>query len=51
VAEILPVGSVLRVGNVSLEHEVVTRGELMQRSDMLGFDTGDTPPEPRIARS
>jgi hypothetical protein len=50
-AEILPVGSVLRVGNVSLEHEVITRGELMQRSDMLGFDTGTRPPEPRIARS
>ena len=49
--EILAVGSVLRVGNVSFEHEVLTRGELMQRHDMLGLDSGTSPREPRIARS
>jgi hypothetical protein len=50
-AEILPVGSVLRVGNVSFEHEVRSRAELQQLSDTLGVDFGASPPEPRIARS
>ena len=50
-AEILPVGSVLRVGNVTFAHELISRRDLMQRGDMLGFDPGTSSPEPRIARS
>ena len=50
-AEILPVGSILRVGNVSFEHEVHTREEIDQMGDGVVFTLGDGPPEPRIARS
>ena len=50
-AEIIPVGSVLRVGNVSFEHEVRSRAELEQRGDALGYDLGAIAREPRIARS
>jgi hypothetical protein len=50
-AEILPVGSILRVGNVSFEHEVRSRAEMEQKGDVLGFDSGLTPRESRIARS
>jgi pSer/pThr/pTyr-binding forkhead associated (FHA) protein len=49
-AEILPVGSVLRVGNISFEHELRSRAELQQQGDMPGYELG-TPREPRIARS
>ena len=48
-AEILPVGSILRVGNVSFEHEVRTRAE-MEQGDGLGFDVDPIPRESRIAR-
>jgi hypothetical protein len=50
-AEILPVGSVLRVGNVSFEHEVRSRSELEQKGGALGFDLAADPRESRIARS
>ena len=50
-AEILPVGSVLRVGNVSFEHELRSRAEIGQRGDALGFEIGSSPRESRIARS
>lgn len=50
-AEILPVGSVLRVGNVSFEHEVHTRDEIEQLGNSPGFNLGFGPREPRIARS
>lgn len=49
-AEILPVGSVLRVGNVSFEHEVRSRAEMEQQGQALGFDPG-AERESRIARS
>lgn len=50
-AEILPVGAVLRVGNVSFEHEVRNRTELTQQSDVTGFGSGAKPRESRIAGS
>ena len=50
-SEILAIGSVLRVGNVSFEHEIRTRAEMGQQSDPLGFDHGTNPPEARLARS
>ena len=50
-AEILPVGSILRVGNVSFEHEVRSRSELEQQGETLGFERRVIPREPRIARS
>jgi hypothetical protein len=48
--EDLAVGSVLRVGNVSFEHEIRSRAELDQPSDPLGINRDD-PLEPRLARS
>lgn len=48
-AEILPVGSILRVGNVSFGHEVHPRSE-MQHAE-APFDLGPDPREPRVARS
>ncbi|HET9398855.1 MAG TPA: TIR domain-containing protein [Sphingomicrobium sp.] len=50
-AEILPVGSTLRVGNVSFEHEVRSRADVEQQGDALGFDSGQVPRDTRIARS
>ena len=49
-AEILPVGSILRVGNVSFEHEVRSREELEQ-GDSLSYNPSAMPRESRIARS
>lgn len=50
-AEILPVGSVLRVGNISFEHEVHTRAEMESMSNVIRYDVRDDRPEPRVARS
>jgi len=50
-SEILAVGSVLRVGNVTFSHEVRTREEMPPQVDPLGFDHGSSPPETRVARS
>jgi hypothetical protein len=50
-SEILATGSVLRVGNVSFEHEVRTRAEIQRQVDPVGFDDGANPPEARLARS
>lgn len=50
-AEILPVGSVLRVGNVSFEHEVRSRAELEREGHGAGVDFSPVPREPRIASS
>lgn len=47
--EELAIGSVLRVGNVSFEHEVRSRAAIDQHSP-AGLDRGD-PREPRLARS
>lgn len=49
-SEILAVGSVLRVGNVSFEHEVLTRAEFELLSDPLNFDNDAAPREARLAR-
>ena len=48
--ELLPVGSILRVGNVSFEHEVRSREDFDGQGDALGFDV-TARPQPRIARS
>ena len=50
-AEILPVGSVLRVGNVSFEHEIRSRSEMDLKEDMTGVNRDAGSHEPRIARS
>lgn len=50
-AEILPVGSVLRVGNIAFEHEVRTRAELRQLGDAISLNPGAVQREPRVARS
>ena len=50
-AELLPVGSVLRVGNVSFEHEVRNRAEVEQPDDPVDFNLGTSSRESRIARS
>ena len=50
-SEILAVGSVLRVGNVSFEHEVHTRAEMELLSDPVNFDHDPAPREARVARS
>ena len=50
-SEILAVGSVLRVGNVSFEHEVRTRAEMQGQLGPIGFEDGTSPSEPRLARS
>lgn len=50
-SEILAVGSVLRVGNVSFEHEVLTRAEYDRLNDPLSFDHEAAPREARLARS
>jgi TIR domain-containing protein/FHA domain-containing protein len=47
---ILAVGSILRVGNVLLEHEVQTRAEFNGLSDQIGFTGKDGPPIVRAAR-
>ena len=50
-SQILPVGSVLRVGNVSFEHEVRTRAEMERLSPPVGHVFGTLPPETKLARS
>ena len=50
-SQILPVGSVLRVGNVSFEHEVHDRADFEQQKGALGFNLGPNDREPRTARS
>jgi hypothetical protein len=50
-SEILAVGSVLRVGNVSFEHEVLTRAEFEGLNDPLNFDREAAPRQARLARS
>ena len=50
-AAILSIGSILRVGNVSFEHEVRTRAEMQRLSDPVSFDRGAKSPEARLARS
>jgi len=47
---ILPVGSVLRIGTVSFEHEVRMRAEMEQEIDPLGFDPDAIRREARLAR-
>lgn len=47
-SQMLAVGSVLRVGNVSFEHEVRTREE-MQRHQAANFDQHARPSEGRVA--
>lgn len=50
-SEILAVGSVLRVGNVSFEHEVRTLEEMEPKIDPAGFDHEAVSREARRARS
>ena len=50
-SEILAVGSVLRVGNVSFEHEVRTRAEMQLLSSRPKIDHGAVPLEAKLARS
>jgi hypothetical protein len=50
-SELLPVGAILRVGNVSFEHEVRARTEMPSLNDPVGFDRGTRSDEPRVARS
>lgn len=49
-AEILGIGSVLRVGNVSFEHVVRTREEVEQQGELSGLSLGSGSHERRIAR-
>jgi hypothetical protein len=49
-AAVLEVGSVLRVGNVSFEHEIRSRAEIEPQGDPVGLNRGN-PREPRLARS
>jgi pSer/pThr/pTyr-binding forkhead associated (FHA) protein len=48
---ILDLGSILRVGNVSFEHEVRPRRDMPVPDDLAGFDRRDRAREARIARS
>jgi hypothetical protein len=50
-SQILPVGSILRVGNVSFEHEVHDRAAFEQQNYPLGFNLGHGDREPRTART
>jgi len=50
-AAVLAVGSILRVGNVSFEHEVRTPAEMQRVSAPVGFDRPANPREARLARS
>jgi hypothetical protein len=50
-AELLPVGSTLRVGNVSFGHEVRSRSEMEQPDGPIGFNLGTGSRESRIAGS
>ena len=50
-AEIIAVGSILRVGTVSFEHEVRSRAELDRQSNPASINRGANPREPRLARS
>ena len=50
-AEILPVGSVLRVGNISFEHEVRPRSEMPLGADLIELDREAEHRGSRIARS
>ena len=47
----LGIGSILRVGAVSFEHEIRTRSEIEQQADPLVFDRGTGSREARLARS
>jgi TIR domain/FHA domain len=49
-SEILSVGSMLRVGNVTFEHEVCTRAELQPRIVPADFDLGTVAREAKVAR-
>ena len=50
-SEILAIGSVLRVGNVSFEHEVHDRSDIEQQSDPMRFNLRPNGREARAARS
>jgi hypothetical protein len=50
-SEILAVGSILRVGSVSFEHELRARAEMRPQNEPLGFNPGANSREPRLARS
>ena len=50
-AAILEVGSILRIGNVSFEHEVRTRAQMEVQGKPAGFDPEADPPVARLARS
>ena len=47
----LPVGSILRVGNVRFEHEVGQRSELSPNEQLIGFANDLRPPPAKLAKS
>ena len=49
-SEMLPVGSILRVGNVLFEHEVSERSKVDQHADLLRF-ANDLRPSARVVKS
>ncbi len=47
----LPIGSILRVGNVSFEHQLLAATEMEQQNDPLGFDRQASPRPAGLSRS
>jgi hypothetical protein len=50
-SEVLPVGAILRVGNVSFEHEVRTRAEMELLGEPLNFNPDELPRRARLTGS
>ena len=50
-SEILTVGSVLRVGNVSFEYEIRARADMPPHGNPISFNPGRQPREAKLARS
>lgn len=50
-AAVLAVGSVLRVGNVSFEHEIRSRAEMERQGNTIGINPGAQARPARLARS
>lgn len=50
-SELLPVGSILRVGNVQFEHEVGENSEVMQHETLMRYANDLRPPPAKLAKS
>jgi TIR domain/FHA domain len=50
-AATLPVGSILRVGNVSFEHQLLPATDLERKDEPIGFSRGQGPRQAGLARS